>query len=129
MFKFKRRKNSVRQSLHNIEKRTEKVEQIIEELAQRNPEYHFTIDHVTIHNPILEDLTFRLDKLDIKELGGALNLGNNFGVRIGQEKQKQQKDTKEENEKQSSPHSASNKEVNMTSSRSGFSVKFPRDSD
>ena len=32
-------------------------------------------------NLFLENLTFRLDQLDIKELSGSLNLGNNFGAK------------------------------------------------
>jgi hypothetical protein len=39
------------------------------------------IDHLSLYRPVLENLIFNLDKLDIKELSGSLNLGNNFGVK------------------------------------------------
>lgn len=46
---------------------------------QVKPSYYITIEHLQMEQPILEQLAFRLDSLDIKELSGSLNLGNNFG--------------------------------------------------
>lgn len=43
------------------------------------PSYYITIEHLQMEQPVLEQLAFRLDSLDIKELSGSLNLGNNFG--------------------------------------------------
>ncbi|WP_171051879.1 hypothetical protein [Alteribacter natronophilus] len=55
--------------------------------------------HIEIHKLVLEDfrledLTFRLDSLDIKDLSGTLNLGNNFGG--GVQKVRREKQGKEE---------------------------------
>lgn len=52
---------------------------------------HVNIERVYLQNPVLEHLEFGLESIDIKELSGALNLGNNFGVNV-------------ERKKQSSPH-------------------------
>lgn len=67
--------------------------QILE--AQKKPvEYHLHFDHVEVNNPKLDELTFRLDELDIEELSGALNLGNNFGVNVHPPKKPLVKNTK-----------------------------------
>ncbi len=79
----------------DISNRLKKIEEALEALSKRPVEYVYKIDKVDIHNPILKELTFSLDKLDIKDLSGALNLGNNFGISVdkdGREKQKGQKD-------------------------------------
>lgn len=44
------------------------------------PNIHIHTLHV--HHAALDNLTFRLDALDIKELSGSLNLGNNFGANM-----------------------------------------------
>ncbi|MNT65242.1 hypothetical protein D3C72_2032100 [compost metagenome] len=48
-------------------------------MTAKHPRIH--IDNLHVHQPVLENLTFRLDQLDIKELSGSLNLGNNFGAK------------------------------------------------
>ncbi|WP_419393239.1 hypothetical protein [Cytobacillus praedii] len=65
-------------------------------------EYHFHIDRVDIHQPVLDQLSFHLDQIDIEELSGALNVGNNFGVNIGSKKGKGKKN---EGEKHSQDNS------------------------
>lgn len=40
------------------------------------------IDTIHVDQADLKELVFRLDKLDIEELSGALNLGNNFGTKV-----------------------------------------------
>lgn len=82
--KKKRWKSEKKQLLEEMDKKIKKMEDIIEQISSKPLEYHINIEKLDIHNPVLENLTFRLDKLDIKELGGALNLGNNFGVRINE---------------------------------------------
>jgi hypothetical protein len=59
-----------------------KLERDIEAIADKKLEYHITVERVDIHQPVLEQLTFRLDSLDIRELSGALNLGNNFATKV-----------------------------------------------
>lgn len=46
-----------------------------------------SIQTVHIHQPVLKSLEFSLDELDIENLSGSLNLGNNFGVKTGLERQ------------------------------------------
>lgn len=44
------------------------------------PNIHIHTMHV--HHATMDSLSFRLDALDIKELSGSLNLGNNFGTNM-----------------------------------------------
>ncbi|MBC8079956.1 MAG: hypothetical protein H7X86_06400 [Gorillibacterium sp.] len=48
--------------------------------APANAQYYITVEHMQVDRPVLEQLTFQLDSLDISELSGSLNLGNNFGT-------------------------------------------------
>lgn len=66
-----------------LHERLEGLERAVERLAAKQSGHSITIENLHVHNPSLEQLTFRLDRLDIDELSGALNLGNNFGTRVG----------------------------------------------
>lgn len=66
-------------ALQQLERRLKKLEEELSQLTSKHPQIH--IDNVHIHQPVLDNLTFRLDALDIKELSGSLNLGNNFGTK------------------------------------------------
>lgn len=88
---------------HKKKKRERTMEELYQEIidlqkqileAQTKPvEYHLHFDHVEVNHPKLDELTFRLDELDIEELSGALNLGNNFGVSVQPNKKPQIKNT------------------------------------
>ncbi|OCT10967.1 hypothetical protein A8709_04490 [Paenibacillus pectinilyticus] len=67
------------QTVHLLEQRLRKLEEQLADLSAKHPRIH--IDNLHVHQPVLENLTFRLDHLDIKELSGSLNLGNNFGAK------------------------------------------------
>ncbi|WNR43745.1 hypothetical protein [Paenibacillus roseipurpureus] len=67
------------QTVRLLEQRLRKLEEQLSSLTTKHPNIH--IDHLHVHQPVLENLTFRLDQLDIKELSGSLNLGNNFGAK------------------------------------------------
>lgn len=67
------------QQVQQLERRLRKLEEELANLTAKHPKIH--IDTLHIHQPVLENLTFRLDQLDIKELSGSLNLGNNFGAK------------------------------------------------
>ncbi|OAS17138.1 spore germination protein GerPC [Paenibacillus oryzisoli] len=67
------------QTVHLLEQRLRKLEEQLADLSAKHPRIH--IDNLHVHQPVLENLTFRLDQLDIKELSGSLNLGNNFGAK------------------------------------------------
>jgi hypothetical protein len=69
-------------SLAELKKRIEQLERSLQQSAEhsnRPNTYHITIERMEIHQPKLDSLTFSLDALDIRELSGVLNLGNNFG--------------------------------------------------
>lgn len=71
-------------TVQQLEKRLKKLEEELSNLTAKHPQIH--IDTLHIHQPVLENLTFRLDHLDIKELSGSLNLGNNFGAKPNEKK-------------------------------------------
>jgi len=62
-----------------INLRFSRMEQALEH-ARSNPT-QITIENVHIHQPVLEKMEYRLDSLDIQQLSGSLNLGNNFGAK------------------------------------------------
>lgn len=65
--------------IEQLELRIRKLEEQLNRAAATVPEIR--IETLHIHQPVLENLTFRLDQLDIHELSGSLNLGNNFGTK------------------------------------------------
>lgn len=67
------------QTVHLLEQRLRRLEDQLADLSAKHPRIH--IDNLHVHQAVLENLTFRLDQLDIKELSGSLNLGNNFGAK------------------------------------------------
>ncbi|TJY44058.1 hypothetical protein E5161_01280 [Cohnella pontilimi] len=70
----------VRAQYQSLETRFRRLEESLETIKSKFPQV--TIEHVHIHQPVLENLEFRLDGLDIEHLSGSLNLGNNFGTKI-----------------------------------------------
>ncbi|UUZ86309.1 hypothetical protein LJK88_24650 [Paenibacillus sp. P26] len=88
---FKRTRNDPSQLLiadleNRIRPLTEqfnRIEDKLENLAAQKPQ--ITIETVHIHQPVLEKMEYRLDKLDIDTLSGSLNLGNNFGTKLSPE--------------------------------------------
>lgn len=61
--------------LREIYKKLIAIEEEVEKLKSK-PEYHINIEKLDVQK--LENLTFSLDTLDIKDLSGTLNIGNNF---------------------------------------------------
>jgi hypothetical protein len=62
--------------LREILKKIVSIEAEIEKLKSK-PEYHINIEKLELQQ--LDNLSFHLDALDIKELSGTLNIGTNFG--------------------------------------------------
>lgn len=131
MFKKKRRE-AEEFILKELRHRLSHLEETVEQVAQKAFEYNVNIEHVHIHDPVLEQLTFRLDELDISDISGALNLGNNFGVRVEQKsKASESEGAKNPREQQSaakgsnrtSDGNESNKST-MKQTSSGFSFMF-----
>jgi len=81
----------IRARLDEMESRFSRVEESLSRPEARQQEARqqpqIQIENVHIHQPVLEKLEFRLDALDIEQLSGSLNLGNNFGTKpaIGRE--------------------------------------------
>lgn len=67
------------------------IEQKITQLSDRGMDNHVVIEDLTLDHPVLEKLIFHLDKLQLKDLSGALNLGNNFGVTVSEKSLKGKK--------------------------------------
>jgi hypothetical protein len=82
--------------LKALQERLKKIEQTLDELSQKHSAYTVNIDHLHAHNPVLEELTFQLERLDIDTVSGALNLGNNFGVRVIQDDEQTETSAKPE---------------------------------
>ncbi|MGP4069286.1 hypothetical protein [Halobacillus sp. B29] len=76
------RRNKPSQDTEHLYKEILKLQKAILENQGKTIEYHFHFDKVDIHDPKLEQLSFQLEHLDIEDLSGALNLGNNFGVHV-----------------------------------------------
>ncbi|MBU9712327.1 hypothetical protein [Evansella tamaricis] len=94
-------------------------------MDDRKIEYHITVENIDIKDPVLESLTFQLDSVDVKELSGALNLGNNFGTSVNQKEKKDPKDKEEEKKKIEMEEKEKNApNTIMTPSKKGFSFKF-----
>jgi hypothetical protein len=70
--------------LKAIHSRLDDLEKLIKTVKGEGISYKISIEHAEFHSPIVEHLDYHFDKLDVKEVSGALNLGNNFGVRVGQ---------------------------------------------
>lgn len=70
--------NSDNLLLREIYKKIISIEEEVEKLKSK-PEYHINIEKLDVQQ--LENLTFTLDTLDIKDLSGTLNIGNNFDTK------------------------------------------------
>ena len=83
--KWFKRSTETRNALKNIEKRIAALENALIRLIEAEPSLEIRIENLDVRDPVIESLTFKFDQLDVKEVSGALNLGNNFGVRVHQD--------------------------------------------
>ncbi|RHW41632.1 hypothetical protein D1B31_07905 [Neobacillus notoginsengisoli] len=69
-------------TLNHFAERMDRLEKGLTD--KKNPPIHFDIQIKDLHlNELnLEELAFHLEKLDIKELSGMLNLGNTFSPKV-----------------------------------------------
>ncbi|MCF8564345.1 hypothetical protein LLE49_06250 [Alicyclobacillus tolerans] len=88
MFPFRRKNLNVR--LDEIQRELNALRQQLENPDAKSPRLHVNIEQLHVDHVTVPDLTYKLDSLDIQELSGSLNLGNNFGVEA-----KEAKETKE----------------------------------
>ncbi|MDN4526705.1 hypothetical protein [Fictibacillus fluitans] len=116
-----------KQTAQDLEQKVQQLEELIKQSAnqENHPSsaihYHVHIEKLELQNPVLENLSFTLDNLDIEELSGALNLGNNFGVTVGE---KQLKEKISANRTKNAGESSSKSQMKRSSS--GLSFKFGR---
>lgn len=87
------RKSELVDTIQKLNQRIIQLEHVVSQLSRPVIE-HVTIERVYLQNPVLERLEFGLENIDIKELSGALNLGNNFGVNVEQLKNQKQEQEK-----------------------------------
>lgn len=64
--------------LQNIEKRLISIEKSFIELSKRAGHNSFHLDVMNVQTLNLDELSYRLDNIDVKELSGTLNIGNTF---------------------------------------------------
>ncbi|WLD93296.1 hypothetical protein [Alkalihalobacillus sp. AL-G] len=102
------KRNNQRKEVAELQKQIEALQNLLE--SKKQPiEYHFHINQVDIHDPKLEEMSFNLDQLDIEDLSGALNVGNNFGVSVGDQKNKSKSDKSQ---------------INSKLTKNGYSISF-----
>lgn len=65
-----------------LEQKLERLEQTMRQMAKETRKQNIVVRQLHINQPVVENVTFRLDALDIEELSGSLNLGNNFDVQF-----------------------------------------------
>ncbi|HEU4963637.1 MAG TPA: hypothetical protein VFV52_07225 [Bacilli bacterium] len=101
-------------SLDDLLRKIHELETLLQEQVEKVLDApRITVEHMHLYYPKVEDLKFSLETLHIKELSGALNMGNNFGVKVEpkpkeeQKKQDEQQQQQEEQkpESQQKPHS------------------------
>ena len=120
--KNKSTSNSVKE-IKELNNKINEIEKLVKQLDERKVEYNITIEQLDLHDPILENLTFRLDNLDIKDLSGALNLGNNLGVNVHQnEKKEEVRGTLKKMKR--TQGKAKDAQTIMSKKKTGYSFKF-----
>lgn len=89
-----------------LEKDLDRLSSAVSELKERpQNEYHIYVEKMDVHSATLDELNFYLDKIDIKELSGAMNIGNTFGTKVEPKQQttpipEKLKQLKKQNKKQ-----------------------------
>lgn len=83
MIKFRGWKTR-KQTLHEVLDALQRMERSLAEIRREGVRGHvdITVENLKVDQANLERLVFHLDSLDIQDLSGALNLGNNFGVKV-----------------------------------------------
>lgn len=73
-----RNRRKTENALKNLNHTVQRIEEVLDKMNEHRVQV--TIQNLHVNQASLEQLVFRLDKLDIDELSGSLNLGNNFGT-------------------------------------------------
>jgi hypothetical protein len=84
-------------------KKVEELEKLVNNLKGNKVEYNITIHDVHVNDPVIKELSYHLDKLDIKELSGQLNMGNNFSPKTETKNKPKPKKTEEKKQQTKKP--------------------------
>ncbi|GGJ10633.1 hypothetical protein GCM10010885_19790 [Alicyclobacillus cellulosilyticus] len=77
---FRRRRRAEQQLFQRLDEITARLGAVLDMASAHKVQV--TIQHLHVERATLDQLLFRLDRLDIDELSGSLNLGNNFGTEL-----------------------------------------------
>ncbi len=66
-----------KEMMQQLSELTQTLREVSDKLHDKNVQ--ITVESLHVDRATLESLIFRLDSLDIHDLSGSLNLGNNFG--------------------------------------------------
>ena len=111
--------------LQNIEKRLTDLEKNMNELSKKTVHsFHLDIENVQTLN--LEELSYYLEHIDVKELSGTLNIGNTFPSQTNQYQapEKKGKQITNESDVNRKSDSQNNKAKNKEKGPSEISVKI-----
>ncbi|MBS4193736.1 hypothetical protein [Lederbergia citri] len=70
------------EKLKKLQSQVEKLSSLLDKMSKDGVVYFINIEKLEFQGPVLDALEFIFDKIDVKEVSGALNLGNNFGVSV-----------------------------------------------
>ncbi|MDQ0188823.1 hypothetical protein JI721_12510 [Alicyclobacillus cycloheptanicus] len=87
-----------RETLQRLDELSVQLRDVLDKL----PEHKIQVNVQSLHvdRASLERLVFQLDRLDIEELSGSLNLGNNFGTDAVRAKKHVMEGTKQESSRE-----------------------------
>jgi ABC-type Fe3+-citrate transport system substrate-binding protein len=103
--------------LSKVRELTAKIEQL-ENKVQASTEYKINIhiEKFYAQKPVLEELTFKFDGINIKELSGSMNLGNNIGLHKSSQKP--------ELTAQQKPEQNSRGDLGVSQTEAGYKIKM-----
>lgn len=85
---FGRKSRQVLERLQDVSAQMERLTATLDRLQETTGHSaRINIEHLDISEAFLNELVFRLESLDIDELSGSLNVGNNFSPTVKQEHQ------------------------------------------
>lgn len=114
------------QTLKELGQKIQQLEKALEKLSdpQAGFQNRVTIQNLHMKEPVLKELAFEMDQLKLDEVSGALNLGNNFGVEVGQKPKKKQSQSQRQ---KPSPDSEKDEKTGFKKTSDGFRFHFGED--
>lgn len=75
---FCKRRRKTDETIENLHDAIHRIQKVLDKMSEHRVQV--TVENLRVDHASLEQLVFRLDSIDIDELSGSLNLGNNFGT-------------------------------------------------